>query len=150
MYKKILVPLDGSEYSECILGHVIEVAVGCHVPEVILMRVIEPFDHQFHDIPKEWLRNIEKNAKASAEEYLSRLVEKLKQEGIAVETVVGEGTPAEEILAYASKNDVDLIAMSTHGASGISRFAFGSVADKVIRHSSIPLLIASPRGCRVG
>lgn len=150
MYKKILVPLDGSEYSECILGHVIEVAVGCQVPEVILMRVIEPFDHQFYDIPKEWLQNVQKSAKATAEEYLSRLVEKLKQEGLSVGTVVVEGTPSEEILSYASKNDIDLIAMSTHGSSGISRFAFGSVADKVIRHSSIPLLIASPRGCRVG
>ena len=150
MYKKILVPLDGSEFSECILEHVRAVATGCQVPEVVLLRVIEPWDRQIYEVPEDWRRDIEKKAQAEIEDHLSKLADNLRQEGIAVSTAVVEGKPVDEILNYTSKNQVDLIAMSTHGRSGVSRFAFGSVADRVIRYSAIPLLIASPAGCRIG
>lgn len=149
MYKKILVPLDGSEFSECILEHVRAVATGCRVPEVVLLRVIEPWDPQkTYGIPDDWLRDTLKQAQAVAEDYLAKLADNLKQEGIAASTAVVQGQPVDEIMNYASKNQVDLIAMSTHGGSGISRFAFGSVADRVIRYSAAPLLIASPSACR--
>lgn len=150
MYKKILVPLDGSEFSECILEHVRSVATGCQVPEVVLLRVIEPFDHRIYNVPGERRRDIQEKGKAVAGEYLARVAGNLKQDGVAAEVAVSEGEPADEILRYAGQNRVDLIAMSTHGRSGISRFAFGSVADKVIRNSATPLLIASPPGCRNG
>ncbi|UCC90873.1 MAG: universal stress protein [Dehalococcoidia bacterium] len=150
MYKKILVPLDGSEFSECILEHVRAVATACQVPEVVLLRVIEPWDPQIYDVPEGWQRDVQKKAQTSAEGYLSKLANNLKQEGVAASTTVVQGKPVDEILNYASKNQVGLIAMSTHGRSGISRFAFGSVADRVIRYSAIPLLIASPAACRTG
>ena len=67
-----------------------------------------------------------------------------------METAAVRGSPAEEILDYAQNNQVDLIVMSTYGRYGISRWAFGSVTDKVLRHSIATVLITSPSGCRIG
>ena len=147
MYKKILVPLDGSEFSECILEHVKAIATGCQVPEVVLLRVVEPV-REIYWMGEDWRRDAEVKTKAMAQDYLSKLADKLKQEGMAVNFAVVDGKPVGEILNYASNNQVDLIAMSTHGESGISRFALGSVTDRVIRHSTAPLLLVSPPGCR--
>jgi nucleotide-binding universal stress UspA family protein len=69
---------------------------------------------------------------------------------MSIETVVTDGRPADEILNYATDNKVDLIIMSTHGRSGVSRWFFGSVAEKVIRHATVPVLISPPRGTRAG
>lgn len=150
MYQKILVPLDGSEFSECILEHVRAVATGCHVPQVVLLRVIEPWDPQLYDIPDSFRYDMHKKAQGEAEDYLAKLADSLSHEGVAVETAVIQGKSAEGILDYADKNRVDLIVMSTHGKSGVSRWAFGSVADRVIHQSAVPVLIASPPSCRVG
>ena len=86
---------------------------------------------------------------AESQDYLSRTADKLKQEGLAVETAILVGRAADEILGYASQNQVDLIIMSTHGRSGISRWVMGSVADRVLRHSAVPVLIIAPAGCRI-
>ena len=92
---------------------------------------------------------IEKRNQVEVEGYLSQLADKLKKEGIAVQTVVAHGVPADEILNYTQNNQVDLIIMSTHGRSGVSRWAFGSVTDKVLRHSTVAVLTTSPAGCRI-
>ena len=65
----------------------------------------------------------------------------LKQKGITAKIEVLSGKPAEEIIKYSKDNNVDLIVMSTHGRSGFSRIVFGSVADKVLRQSEVPLLL---------
>ncbi len=70
----------------------------------------------------------------------------LSKEGIAAQTVIVSGRPVDEILSYASKNQVDLIIMSTHGRAGISRWVFGSVVERVLRHSAVPVLIVPPPG----
>lgn len=88
-----------------------------------------------------------------AREYLIQKGEKLKEAGIPVKIEIleeGAGQKAPElILLYAQDNDVDLIIMSTHGGSGITRWAFGSVAEKVVSHSGIPVMIVTPTGCRI-
>ncbi len=150
MYQKILAPLDGSKFSECIVEHVSAVATGCRVPEVVLLRVVEPMSTQVYDIPDSFRREVQEKAKTEAKAYLAKLAKNLKQEGIATKTAIVQGEPAEEILDYANKNQVDLITMSTHGRSGVSRWTFGSVTDRVIRQSTVPVLIASPLGCRIG
>ncbi len=154
MYKKILVPLDGSEFSECSLAHVRAIATGCHVPEVVLLRVVEPISRQASTVyalmGENSIAEIEKRDQAEVEDYLSQLADKLKKEGIAVQTAVAHGVPADEILNYAQNSQVDLIIMSTHGRSGVSRWAFGSVTDKVLRHSTAAVLTTSPSGCRIG
>lgn len=147
MYKKILVPLDGSEFSESILEHVTAIATGCSVPEVILLTAIEPFPPQyFQDYPVDdkWLQKVEKEALTAATSYLASVAQKLKTEGVNTQSVIVEDRPAEAIMDYAAKNNVDLIIMSTHGRSGVSRWVFGSVADKVIRNSTVPVLAAPP------
>jgi nucleotide-binding universal stress UspA family protein len=153
MYKKILAPLDGSELSECSLEHVRAIATGCNVPEVILLRVVEPLSSStiaaLAEAGGKIITEVENDAKAEAKDYISRMVQKLNKEGMAVTGDIVYGGAAEEILDYTKKNQIDLIIMSTHGRSGVSRWAFGSVADKVMRHSTVPVLIASPPGCRI-
>jgi nucleotide-binding universal stress UspA family protein len=155
MYQKIMVPLDGSEFSECSLEHAKEIALGCKAPEVILLRVARPIPADITDVliervevPKDWPRKTEKENQAEAEKYLSNMAKKMQDEGISARAVTVKGEPANEILSYAEKNKVDLIIMSTHGQSGLGRWWFGNVADRVVRHSTIPVLIVSPPGCR--
>ena len=151
MYKKIVVPLDGSKFSECGLEHAKAIATGCNVPEVILLRVVEPLDTQLYELPDdEFRRNIQKKAQDDAKDYLTKLANKMKKEGMAVEFNVVQGRAADAILDYVNKNQVDLIIMSTHGRSGISRWTFGSVTDRVVRESKVPVLVAAPPGCRIG
>ena len=151
MYKKILAPLDGSEFSECTLEHLEAVATGCRVPEVVLLMVVEPVPVYYADVYSlggDYSRDIEKKALDQAKGYLAKVAGNLKKKGIAAQTVVAQGRSADEILDYANKNKVDLIVISTHGRSGVSRWVLGSVADKVIRRSTVPVLIVSPAGCQ--
>lgn len=150
MYKKILVPLDGSEFSECSLAHVKAIALGCSVPEVILMRVIEPVLNPdvvaTAPLAQDWMKQVEEENYAKTKDYLTGLASKLKQDGVSAQTILREGKTAEEILAYSSKNGVDLIVMSTHGRSGVPRWFLGSVAERVARYSTVPVLLVRPPG----
>lgn len=148
MYKKILVPLDGSELSESVFEHVVNVARGCKVPQVVLTRVRYPLDKGVEDtLDAQIAAELDEIYQEEATGYLKRVAIELKEKGIAAETVVLSGNPAEEILNYVQKSGVDLIIMSTHGRSGVSRLFFGSVADKIVRHSEVPVLI-KPAGQR--
>ncbi|UCC90646.1 MAG: universal stress protein [Dehalococcoidia bacterium] len=89
-------------------------------------------------------------ADTDAKNYLNKLADQLEKEGMSIKTVITHVMPADDILNYATKNKVGLIIMSTHGRSGISRWLFGSVAEKVIRHSTVPVLISPPHGTRGG
>lgn len=152
MYKKILVPLDGSEFSECVFDHIRAIATGCQVPEVVLLGVAEPISYQVYYMigVEDRVRDMQKETEKYVESYLSKAADSLKEDGVAVQTVVVSGRPAEQILDYANKNQVDLIIMSTHGRSGVSRWVVGSVTDKVVRHSVAPVLTISPAGYRSG
>ena len=152
MYKKILVPLDGSEFSECSLEHVKAIASGCHVPEVILFRVTEPLsltEEIINELGEDMIVKADTRHEKVARDYLKGIANKLANEDFSVSTVVMHGQPAQKILEYADKNRVDLIIMSTHGRSGVVRWALGSVADKVARHSTVPVLIVAPTSCRM-
>ena len=152
MYQKMLAPLDGSELSECSLEHVRAVATGCQIPEVVLLRVAEPISSQtyaaYAGVGGDWITKLDRQNQAEAENYLSQLSANLSKEGIAAQTAIVSGRPDEKILDYATENQVDLIIMSTHGRSGVSRWTFGSITDSVLRHSAVPVLISSPPECR--
>jgi nucleotide-binding universal stress UspA family protein len=142
MFKKILAPLDGSALSEATLDYVAAIAGGCHVPEVILVRVrafIDPL--AIKSMPPKMVEQIEEASQREAETYLKEIVEKLNKKKITARGEVLVGNPAEEIIKYCRENGIDLIVMSTHGRSGVSRLVWGSVADKVFRSSHIPVLI---------
>jgi len=152
MYKKILAPMDGSELSECSLPHIKAIAGGCHVPEVVLLHVIEPLRQAgwmegYYDDAV--LNKMKKEAEQRIQDDLTKLADSLNSEGITTRTVITHGMPANEILDYAGKNNVDLIIISTHGSSGIVRWALGSVADRVLRHSQAPVLVIAPKACRI-
>ena len=161
MYKKILGPLDGSKLSECSLDHIKAVAMGCHVSDVVLLAVLEPVLPSYSEnwgsqettqqMVRQW-QQAEKENRQKAQNYITKAADSLKKEGVAVNTAiidskVGKGV-AESILDYAQSNGVDLIIMSTHGRSGVTRFTFGSVADKVVRHAQVPVITVTPTSCR--
>jgi len=143
--------MDGSENAECILEHVKTIATGCHVPGVVLLRVIEPFPTYYMDyrISETFIRQAQDASKSDAAEYLTKIAGKMAKEGMSVSTVVLEGNAADTILDYATKNGIDLIIMATHGRTGLSRWALGSVTDKVVRGSSAPVMVVAPAGCQV-
>jgi len=76
-----------------------------------------------------------------AEEYLHGLEERLKAKGFKVDSHVRYGDEAEEILDHSAQKDIDLIAMSTHGRSGVKRWLLGSVAEKILRHATKPIFL---------
>jgi nucleotide-binding universal stress UspA family protein len=152
MYQKILAPLDGSTLSECILDHVKAVAVGCKAQSVAVLRVVEPIHAQDMSAYGEAgidIALILREAEAGAKTYVAKVVADLQQSGIAAEGAVIVGSPADTIIQYAVDNGIDLIVMSTHGRSGATRFFMGSVAERVTRHSPVPVLTVAPPGCRV-
>ncbi len=150
MYNKVLVPLDGSQLSECSLEQLKTITVA-NISEVVLLRVVEPIDR---DEAVTWatagytIGDIQNRRKADAENYMVSVVEKLKKEGISTRGEVVEGRATETIIDYSKKHQVDLIIMSSHGRSGITRWALGSVADRVVRHSTIPVLLVTAPGCK--
>jgi nucleotide-binding universal stress UspA family protein len=138
MFKKILVPLDGSKLAEGILPQVEWLAKALN-GEVTLLRVALA-----HTFPGQNLIEHEVNVVREAEAYLAKIESVLSSVGIQVKSVVCYGHEAQEILAYARENNYDLIAMSTHGRSGLTQFVLGSVANKIIHAAKVPILL-----CRV-
>ncbi len=155
MYKKILVPLDGSGLAECVLPHVESIARGCNTESVTFIRVAEPIpiplngDEAAAVSPSYWKR-MEAESRAAAEHYLNRLINRVKYDQVHIQSEVISGRVAESIAEYAAKTGVDLIAIATHGRSGISRWVWGSVADRVLRSSSVPILMVRAQGCLPG
>jgi nucleotide-binding universal stress UspA family protein len=162
MYKSILVPLDGSELAECSLQHVQAIAQGCNVPAVTLLTVIEPspefVPHEAgsqSQVEAMFREHEQRQAQAidNANKYLAKASGSLSKENVAAKADVvlaprGKGV-AEVILEYAQNSATDLIIMSTHGRSGIARWAMGSIADRVVRSSTVPVLIVASPGCRL-
>lgn len=144
MYQKILAPLDGSEIAECTLRHLKTIGTGCNVLEIVLLTVVEPV-RQAYGIGEHMVRDARQKAEDAAKDYLSRMAKDLEKDGARIETVVVSGHPEEAILDYVEENQVDLVIMSTHGRSGVSRWLLGSVAQRVANHSPVPvLMVPSP------
>lgn len=141
MYERVLVPLDGSAVAEAILPFVERIA-GPLDAQVLLVRVVEPIvaavalasgevggaDTLLHQ-------------QLAAKRYLEGLADRLAAKGLRVRTVAALGTPATELIALAGAEKADLIAMTTHGRSGVRRLLFGSVAEQVLRGASVPVLL---------
>lgn len=143
MYKKILVPLDGSELAEKALPHAVAVAKGTGA-EVTLLTVVQltlgAVGTKLEAIPE---AAAERKAalKAEAMVYLEKVQRDLKGQGITAHTASLEGDVASEVIAYAEREGFDLVAMATHGRSGIDRFVMGSIAEKVVRSTTKPVLL---------
>jgi nucleotide-binding universal stress UspA family protein len=139
--KRILLPLDGSPLGESTLTYVEELATKMHC-EVLLLQIIKPLDKDvFVSGYTVLLADIYGDIRNQAEIYLSKVEQRLKENGITTQYEVIFGLPASAIIDYARDKAVNLVAMSTHGRGGISRWVMGSVADKVLHVSRLPLLL---------
>jgi len=153
MYKKILVPLDGSKLAECALPHVEELAKGCDTEEVILVSVTErvkgyrALEEPSQPLGQRLIPEAFGKKEKQAQKYLDRIAKAMAAKGINVSTEVLLWKPDEAIVGYAKQYGCDLIVMASHGRSGPSRWAHGSVADKVLRASGIPVLMIRAPGC---
>jgi nucleotide-binding universal stress UspA family protein len=140
MYRRLLVPLDGSDLAEEALPHALNLA-GRLGSELILMRVVvSPYAIVAPDLV---LAGTDPNLPAlnrQAQQYLDSVAARLPR-GIPLRTIVSEGPVAEAILDHAAALDVDLIIMSTHGRGGVSRWVYGSVAERVLQGSACPVLL---------
>jgi nucleotide-binding universal stress UspA family protein len=140
MYKRILLPLDGSGLAEQSLPHAVAHAESFGA-ELILLRVLEPILPTGTIAPLATAKRAENLTEAWAREYLARIATDVQERGVTVSTVIIEGRPRTKILEFAEENQVDLIVMSTRGLSGPSRWLMGGVADRVVRGSNVPVLL---------
>lgn len=156
MYQKIMVPLDGSELAECVLPHVATFISGCQVNTLVFVRVIEPAALTYRgayvtskdDLDKIEIntRRIEEERKQHASEYLEGVVSGLKTDGVKCHTEVLSGKVAESLVDYVETNRIDMIIIATHGRSGVSRWVRGSIADRILRASRVPVLMVRAPG----
>jgi nucleotide-binding universal stress UspA family protein len=134
MFERILVPLDGSELAESVLTQVRPILTHKDA-ELLLLRVVTlpsaGEEGAGEPLSLLWSR---------ATEYLQKIAQRLSSQGARVRTKVLEGFPASRVLEVARKERVTLIALSTHGRTGLPRWVFGSVAEKVLRGSPVPVL----------
>ena len=155
MYSQVMVPLDGSEASERALPHAQSLAAAFGA-RVHLLQVISLF-HEYEaarsvggDSPSvaeysmDMARQITATRHTRAETYLQTMAARLEENGIHVATSVRQGSTLEHIAHVVAENGIDLIVMSTHGRGGLQRFLVGSVTDRVIRSSHVPVLAIPP------
>ncbi|MBI2854524.1 MAG: universal stress protein [Chloroflexi bacterium] len=143
VFGRALVPLDGSKTGEAALPYVEELAPRLGT-EVILLQVVEhkyvPYATGaggFIPYQQEWLDAAEKAARS----YVASVEQKLKAKGITAKALVEQGAAADRIIEVAEKVGAHFIAMSTHGRSGVGRWVFGSVADRVLHSGKLPLVL---------
>jgi nucleotide-binding universal stress UspA family protein len=151
MYKRIMVPLDGSQIAECVIPH-IEAIVGKSAARVELITVVEPLDIPTRGqiaISDDEIKQIDNEGKNEATKYLKQVSSRLTRAGIHADTEILSGKPAERLISHAVNNGVDLIIMATHGRSGISKIIWGSVAEKILRATDIPVLLVKTTRCEI-
>jgi nucleotide-binding universal stress UspA family protein len=154
VYGKILVPLDGSKLAEVVLPYVQELARRFD-SEVTLIQVIAPLSKLVAEtvpagleptgaaaaVGVEAASEALKAEREGARSYLEGVAERLKAEKVKVRAEVVEGAAGDAIVQYAHGHAMDLIAMTTHGRSGLLRLVFGSTADEVLRRAGTPVLL---------
>lgn len=142
MFKKILVPLDGSELATKILPQVTDLA-KCHGAEVVLLNVYPDWGKPVSEEVKKAIE-IDQN-KCTA--ILAAAAKELEPKGLKVTTDCVTGEAAQKIIEYADKNQLDLIAMATHGMGEVA-WVLGSVAEKVVSHATVPVLLFRVLGAK--
>lgn len=147
MYHCILVPLDGSKRAEAILPHVEELATGFDA-RVIFLHVVEPppiiTDSDIIGSEVSYLNGFQEQMKEMTKQavlYLESVQGKLKEKGIESKVKVNHGPVVEGIINTAKSQDADLIAITSHGRSGLSRVFYGSVAAGILHRADRPLLV---------
>ncbi|WP_101297128.1 universal stress protein [Halegenticoccus soli] len=138
MYQKILLPTDGSEHTEKALEHALDIAAEygaeLHALYVVNTSALPSPDVDFRD---EFVTTGESIGRKAVDAVASRA----EKEGIETVTELAQGAPSKEILEYVRDNDIDLIVMGTHGRAGLRHVLLGSVAERVVRHTEVPVML---------
>jgi nucleotide-binding universal stress UspA family protein len=142
MYHTILVPLDGSSRAEAILPHVESLAIALR-SKVVLLRVVDPASYAvgLEGMPMDATRDLIDAEVQEAEHYLEGKRNELSGHGVDAHLSVRYGAITQGILDAAEAENADLIAMSSHGRTGLARLVYGSIASGVLNESHRPLLI---------
>jgi nucleotide-binding universal stress UspA family protein len=144
MFKRILVPLDGSEIAEKALPVVIAEA-QCHNATVVMMRVVVPFRSLLMMSPAR-LETANQQVEKIVADYLETVADQLRSEGLEVETIIEWGPPAQKIVEFAESGGCDLIIIGSRGETGALRWRFGSVANKVVKTKlAVPVMIVTTK-----
>lgn len=140
MFKKILVPLDGSELAATILPNVVELA-KCSGAQVTLLHVCYfPLVADMESLPPKMEKTAEREEAKECALFLGKVAQELQAQGVNANHQCVEGVPAREIIAYAHANGMDLIALATHGRGEVA-WILGSTAEKVVTHATTPTLL---------
>lgn len=138
MYKRIMLTLDRSGLAEQALPHAVAMAKAFNA-ELALVMVVPVVVAE--NAPEFGARVNWDEEVAQDQEYLRGIIARLEEGGLRVTSDLLRGDIAEEILRHAQDRDIDLIIMSTHGRSGMGRWVYGSIADRVLRHAPVPVLL---------
>jgi len=145
MFKKILVPLDGSELAAKILPHVVDLA-KTHDSQITLLHVY--YAGESETFP-DWIEKARAEEEKSCALLLAQAAKDLEAQGVKeVKVECVEGSPAREIIGYAEENGMDLIALATHGRGEVA-WVLGSVAEKVVSHATVPVLLFRVLGMNI-
>lgn len=145
--QRVIVPLDGSPAAEAILPFLLQIA-GPLDMRVVLIRVLEPIPPRAVELGPVIVEDVE-GRRHDAEEYLAPIAAQLSRRGVDVRAEVRRGAPVAEILTAARETGADLIAMTTHGRSGLGRLLFGSVAEALLRGAGIPVFLMRQAAAQV-
>jgi nucleotide-binding universal stress UspA family protein len=150
MYRRILVPHDGSAFAEQVLPHATELAERFGA-EIHLLEVIAPPNPALYandldsgagaEVVTEALEEAQEELRVRGRERLTAVAKQLTEQGISAVWKVTDGDPAREIMAYEQEQDIDLVAMTSHGRTGLARAVLGSVTDTVLREGGRPVLV---------
>lgn len=145
MYKTILIPLDGSRRAEQALKHAEQLAL-CHGARLVMIRVVTPPKvAEVESSPYQLFLKVLDERIGKAKTYLEGLRGEFEEKHITVESKVVFGSVVKEILDAAERMDADLVVMSSHGRTGLSRLFYGSVAAGILSRVDRPLLVVRSR-----
>ncbi|MCZ2096618.1 MAG: universal stress protein [Anaerolineae bacterium] len=145
-YQKILVPLDGSGWAQRAVPHAVDIARSHDGSEVILLNVFTPPAREYADqIALAGANDQAQPTREQMKQYLIGLRSELRGEKVTVRTHLIEGTGVARLICdYVVSEGIDLVVMSTHGRTGLSRLLFGSVAKSVMECLDVPVLLVQP------
>jgi nucleotide-binding universal stress UspA family protein len=138
LYDRILVPTDGSTETRRAVEHAIDLA-NEHDATVHVLYVLNTASYASVSVDASW-EGVSDMLREEGEAAVEAVADLARAEGVAVETSLYSGSPSREIVRYAEDEECDLIVMGTHGRGGIDRLLLGSVAERVVRSSSVPVL----------
>ena len=138
LYDRVLVPTDGSAGTDSAVAHALDLA-AVHGATIHAVYVVDVTSYAGLSVDSSW-EGVGEQIRAEGEAALEAVREAAEGAGVDVETRLLHGSPAPEIVAEAEEADCDLIVMGTHGRGGIDRLLLGSVAERVVRTATVPVL----------